>query len=145
MSLASVDQLSDEETLELSPSAGLKEEERAKNRKTPPKSKSEPKPPKTPKAKSESSKPSKTPKTKSEPKKKPEPKEKAEPKSKAKGGPKKRPAAAVASSDAPAEDMKKPAGRSIKDPDHVSAGKSKYKHNGVWCIKLRGKEVVRAF
>ena len=39
--------------------------------------------------------------------------------------------------------MKRPAANT-KDPNYISAGKSKYKSNGVWCVKLKGKEVVRA-
>ena len=51
----------------------------------------------------------------------------------------KRPAAASGSmAGAP---MKRPAGRP-KDPDHISTSKSRYP-NGVYCIKLFGKEVIR--
>lgn len=56
--------------------------------------------------------------------------------------PMKRPAASLgASGSGGAVPMKRPAGRQT-DPNHISTSKSRYP-NGVYCIKLFGKEVIR--
>jgi hypothetical protein len=130
MALDSVDALSDDETtIALSPSAGLQQ---LANAAAAP----------APKAKAKAktvAKPKAVPKSEASPKAatKSQPKPKGVPKAKGL----KRPASASGSAGSA---MKRPASKQ-KDPDHVSAGKSMYKKNGVWCIKLSGKEVVRVF
>lgn len=123
MALADVDALSDEETVRLSPNAGVREANKKEARE---------------KAKA---------KAKSSPKQ--DTKEVLEdgpqPSAKSKGGPgvMKKPsskrAASAESAGEPA--MKKPA--ASKDLDRVRVNKSMYKKNGVWSIKLNDKEVVR--
>ena len=124
MALAAVDALSDDDaTIDLQPDAG--EIAHAKDLR------------KAAKAEAKGRDDKKRPKAKSTP----QSKDKSTPKPATKP-PLKRPASAASSCrDAPV--MKRPAGRT-KDPDFVSAGKSMYKKNGVWSVKLRGKEVVRA-
>ena len=118
MALESVDALSDDDTtLALSPSAGDRQVAHAA-------AKAKAKPAAKPKAvgKSEASpKPKGVPKTKPPVLKRP------------------------ASSGSAGSGMKRPAAAKSKqkDPDRISVGESMYKKNGVWCIKLSGKEVVR--
>lgn len=116
-------------TIALSPSAGLQQ---LANAAAAP----------APKAKAKAktvAKPKAVPKSEASPKAatKSQPKPKGVPKAKGL----KRPASASGSAGSA---MKRPASKQ-KDPDHVSAGKCMYKKNGVWCIKLSGKEVVRVF
>lgn len=63
----------------------------------------------------------------------------------------KRPAAAPPASTAeepagvePRQAMKRPAGRGLAGPSGIYAGKSLCKKDGVWSIKIKGKEVFRA-
>ena len=137
MALDAVDQLSDEETVVLSPSAGT--ENQRKTEKSP-KGKGEPKT-KTVKSKKDTPVPKtkpekvKTPKEKKKPEKvkTPQEKKKADVKPEVETEVKlKRPASKLASE----QPMKKPA-------KAVRAGKSMYKRDGVWSIKLNDKEVCR--
>lgn len=134
MALDAVDELSDDgKTVALSPSAGVREAEKQKAKEA--KKQTEPKK-KEPKEKKV------TPKAKAEPATKAAVKQSAKPKAvKPKPGVLQRPAAASPSSGPGI--LKKPAAEPTGDK--VSAGKSQYKSNGIWCIKLNGKEVVRAF
>eukprot|EP00435_Cladocopium_sp_Y103_P048349 s2116_g14.t1 len=119
MALAAVDALSDDDTIDLHPEAADKGIAQDLAR--------------TLRAQAKGKVDKKLPKAKSTPKSKPKP----TPKSPKKPPTMKRPAASASSPAAPV--MKRPAGKT-KDPDFVSAGKSMYKKNKVWCVKLSGKE-----
>ena len=125
MALDSVNALSDEETLLLSPSAGMRLAAKAKAEPTP-KGKCEAKKPKTSKETTPA-----TTTLKGDEKKPPNAKSM------------KRPASAGSGASQPA--MKRPAAAksNAKKPKKVSAGKSLYKRDGVWSVKFNQKEVVR--